>query len=572
VDEVVFGRYRLLSVIGRGGMGTVYRAHDTLIGRDVAIKVLPNELGADREYQQRFRREAITAARLNEPHIIPIHDTGEIDGRLYLVMPIVDGVDVQDLLQRDGPMSPERAVHIIEQLASALDAAHAVGLVHRDVKPTNALVTGNDFVYLIDFGIAHDSRATKLTGTGMVVGTFGYMAPERFEDGVIDARSDVYALACVLHECLTGHLPFPGDTLPQQMRAHLSQDPPRPSAERPGIPTGFDDVIARGMAKERDERYQAARDLAAAAHQALSTSPSRAAQTAVRARAVPTQPPRAAGLLDGQTPAATRHHAADAPTGPEPTAPAPRRDAAPRRLLRAGPIALVVVAVAAVTAIVVGIAGYLSRSPAPPTPAAQSAMPSGPTVAPVEQTALQGLLLSPEQLNTAMGTTGMTVTGTVSALPDAGGQVPDKACVPLEGPGQALAYAGSGFTAVSGQRAADQSHGVEQIVVSFSSAQAARAFFAASAQRWPACANRQHDETTTAGQTQVHTVGQVSDINGTLSATITGVVGKTGASGACERALTVANNVAIDIDACSASPSGAAVNIADQIAAKVPTG
>jgi serine/threonine kinase PknH len=190
------------------------------------------------------------------------------------------------------------------------------------------------------------------------------------------------------------------------------------------------------------------------------------------------------------------------------------------------------------------------------------------TVAP---TALQGLLLSPEQLSTAMGTTGMTVTGSVGTLPDGSGQVPDKACVALEGPGQATVYAGSGWNAVSGQRVADESHRVEQIVVSFSSAQQAHAFFAASAQRWPACANRQHDETTTTGQTQVHTVGQVSDINGTLSATITGVVGRTSASGVCERALTVANNVAIDIDACSAAPSGAAVNIADQIAAKVPT-
>jgi serine/threonine protein kinase len=139
---------------------------------------------------------------------------------------------VHGLLQRDGPMSPQRAVRIIEQLAAALDAAHAVGLVHRDVKPSNALVTGNDFAYLIDFGIAHDAAATKLTQTGATLGAFAYMAPERFTNAVVDARSDVYALACVLHECLTAHLPFPGDTLPQQMHAHLYQDPPRPSAPR----------------------------------------------------------------------------------------------------------------------------------------------------------------------------------------------------------------------------------------------------------------------------------------------------------------------------------------------------
>jgi serine/threonine kinase PknH len=241
--------------------------------------------------------------------------------------------------------------------------------------------------------------------------------------------------------------------------------------------------------------------------------------------------------------------------------------------VRPRPIVVAVVAVAVVAAVVVGITGYLSQSHAPPTPAAQSAMPSEPSIPPVAQTALPRLLLSPEQLSTAMGATGMTVTGSLSTLPDGSGQVPDKACVPLEGPGQAPAYADSGSTAVSGQRVADQSHAhpVEQILVLFPSAQDARAFFAASAQRWPACANRQHDETTTAGQTQVHTVGPVSNTNGTLSATVTGILARYGDSAVCERALTVANNVAIDIDACSASPSGAAVNIADQIAAKVPT-
>src|ERR1700758_3631638 len=189
-------------------MGKGYKAHDTMIGRDVAIKVLPAELGAEPGYRERFRREAHTAARLSEPHIIPIHDTGEIEGRLYLVMPVIDGIDVHDLLRRDGPMSPRRAVHVTEQLAAALDAAHAVGLVHRDVKPSNALVTGRAFVYLIDFGIAHDGAATKLTGTGMIVGTWAYMAPERFTAGTADARSDVYALACVLHACLTGDRPL----------------------------------------------------------------------------------------------------------------------------------------------------------------------------------------------------------------------------------------------------------------------------------------------------------------------------------------------------------------------------
>ena len=274
MDEVVFGRYRLIALIGEGGMGKVYKAHDSVIGRDVAIKVLPTELSAEPGYRERFRREAHTAARLTEPHIIPIYDTGEVDGQLYLVMPVIDGVDVQGLLARDGAMSPQRAVQVTSQLAAALNAAHAVGLVHRDIKPSNALVTGDDFVYLIDFGIAHDASDTKLTSTGMIVGSMAYMAPERFTTGTADGRADVYALACLLHECLTGAQPFPGESMEQQIGAHLTKDPPKPSALNPAVPVGFDEVIAVGMAKNPDQRYQSARDLATAAHQALTTSAS----------------------------------------------------------------------------------------------------------------------------------------------------------------------------------------------------------------------------------------------------------------------------------------------------------
>jgi predicted Ser/Thr protein kinase len=276
VDEVMFGRYRVISLIGEGGMGKVFKAHDTVIDRDVAIKVLPAEVADEPGYRQRFRREAHIAARLTEPHIIPIHDTGDIDGHLYLVMPIIDGLDLASVLKRDGPMSPQLAVRVIEQLAAALDAAHTQGLVHRDVKPSNALITAREFVYLIDFGIAHDAEATHLTRTGSVMGTFAYMAPERL-DGKCDARADTYALACVLHECLTGNQPFPGDSIPQQIRAHLVLDPPRPSVQRPGIPAAFDAVIARGMAKNPDQRYHSAQELATAAVQAI-TVPAAPAQ------------------------------------------------------------------------------------------------------------------------------------------------------------------------------------------------------------------------------------------------------------------------------------------------------
>lgn len=279
MDEIAFGRYRLIEVIGRGGMGTVYRAHDTMIDREVAIKVLPTEFAGEPGYRERFRREAHTAARLAEPHIVPIYDTGEIDGQLYLVMPVVDGLDLTSVLRRDGALQPAFAVRVIDQLGAALDAAHKRGLVHRDVKPSNALVTPDGFVYLIDFGIAHDAESTKLTRTGMAIGTWTYMAPERFTDGVADARGDVYALACVLHECLTGRSAFPGDTLEQQVAGHLTKDPPKPSALNPAVPAGFDEVIARGMAKDPDQRYQTAGQLAVGAHQALTGRPAPAPPT-----------------------------------------------------------------------------------------------------------------------------------------------------------------------------------------------------------------------------------------------------------------------------------------------------
>jgi beta-N-acetylhexosaminidase len=300
VDEVDFGRYRLIELIGEGGMGRVFRAHDAQLRQDVAIKVLPAEFATEPGYREQFLREAQTAAQLTEPHIIPIHEAGEIDGQLYLVMPVVDGIDLASLLERDGPMSPQLAVQVIEQLAAALDAAHAAGLVHRDVKPSNALMTGQGFVCLIDFGIAHGSTATKLSSTGTIVGTFAYMAPERFSAGVADARSDVYALACVLYECLTGEHPFPGDSMEQQIAGHLTVDPPQPSVCRPEVPPAFDEIIARGMAKDPDERYQTALDLAATARQALPEPvavpvPVPVAAFAATTTPAPPQPPPGAG-------------------------------------------------------------------------------------------------------------------------------------------------------------------------------------------------------------------------------------------------------------------------------------
>jgi serine/threonine-protein kinase len=265
-----FGHYRLEALLGTGGMGEVYRAHDSRHDRDVAIKLLPEVLAGDHEYIERFRRESRVAARLREPHVIPIHDFGEIDGRLYIDMRLVDGADIAKALEA-GPMPPARAVHLISQVADALDAAHDDGLVHRDVKPTNVLITPSDFVYVVDFGIARSigTAGTSLTMTGAAIGTLDYMAPERFTMSSIDGRTDVYSLTCLLYECLTTQRPFKGRDLPSLMYAHLFQDPPRPVELAEDLPPGLNDVIARGMAKEPADRFPTAGALAAAAREAV---------------------------------------------------------------------------------------------------------------------------------------------------------------------------------------------------------------------------------------------------------------------------------------------------------------
>ncbi|WP_434086160.1 protein kinase domain-containing protein [Nocardia sputorum] len=278
-----FGPYELRSLLGKGGMGEVYEAYDTVKDRVVAVKLLSEELAKDPMYQLRFRRESQAAARLAEPHVIPIHDWGVIDGVLFIDMRLVRGVDLRTLLRGQGPLSPARAVGIIEQIASALDAAHASNLVHRDVKPANILVTDADFAYLVDFGIAHTEGDSAVTLVGMAVGSYIYMAPERFDVGPVTGRADVYSLACVLHECLTGATPFPSASMNVLIKAHMSDPPPRPSTQAAGIPVALDEVVNRGMAKDPADRFPTATALARAARAALAAAPATGPTLVVRA-------------------------------------------------------------------------------------------------------------------------------------------------------------------------------------------------------------------------------------------------------------------------------------------------
>jgi len=292
-----FGRYRLIELLGRGGMGEVWRAFDTVTERVVALKVLPIEYADDAVFQERFRWEARSAAGLDEPHVVPIYDFGEIDGRLYVTMRLIKGRDLNGILS-DGPMDAERAVRIIDQIASALHAAHKVDLVHRDVKPSNILVTDDDFAYLIDFGIAaRTARQSGLTSTATVIGTLAYMAPERLTTGQTDARADIYSLACVFYECLTGSQPFSGDSMEQQVGGHIALPPPRISNRHANVPAQLDAVIAKGMAKDPDDRYATTREMAQAARAAITapaTAPIPLPPTAAATRPNPLTPTAAA--------------------------------------------------------------------------------------------------------------------------------------------------------------------------------------------------------------------------------------------------------------------------------------
>ncbi|MEV6098118.1 protein kinase [Nocardia sp. NPDC051981] len=264
-----FGQYELRRLLGVGGMGEVYEAYDTVRDRVVAVKLLDVDLARQPTYVERFRRESRTAAKLQEPHVIPVHDWGEVDGVLFIDMRLVRGRDLKAYLHDEGPMAPEQAVTVVEQAAAALDAAHEGGLVHRDVKPANILLTGETFAYLVDFGIAHTESDVQLTQTGNAIGSFAYMAPERFEHNAsVSPGADIYALACVLYECLTGGPPFRVEGNLATIRAHMLTPPPRPSV-RAGVPVGLDQVVAIGMAKDPTRRYATAGQLARAARAAL---------------------------------------------------------------------------------------------------------------------------------------------------------------------------------------------------------------------------------------------------------------------------------------------------------------
>jgi hypothetical protein len=293
--------YRIESQIGAGGMAVVYRARDERLERWIALKVIAPEWANDEEFRRRFAAESLAAARVDDPHVIPVYEAGQAGEVLFIAMRLVTGADLWGILRREGALSPQRTLELLSPVASALDAAHAAGLVHRDVKPGNILVDERpgrpDHVYLADFGLSKGAVAgISLTGTGKLVGTPDYSAPEQVQGHDVDGRADQYALACVAFELLTGRAPYQRDQPLAVLLAHLSAPPPSLAVQWPGMPEAADEVIARALDKRPGQRYASCRDFTEALREAFGLpsylSGGIARQPASPAGGEPTRPSR----------------------------------------------------------------------------------------------------------------------------------------------------------------------------------------------------------------------------------------------------------------------------------------
>src|SRR3954454_12912311 len=306
------GRYELAEVLGYGGMAEVHRGRDMRLGRDVAIKTLRSDLARDPTFQSRFRREAQSAASLNHPSIVAVYDTGEDvrDGAVspYIVMEYVEGRTLRQVLESEGRLLPQRALEITAQICTALDQAHRAGIVHRDVKPGNVMLTPTGEVKVMDFGIARalTSSAATMTQTAAVIGTAHYLSPEQARGEHVDARSDVYSAGCLLYELVTGAPPFSGDTAVAVAYQHVREDPVPPSRVESDVTAPIDAIVLKAMAKNPANRYQTAADMRADIERALAGRPVEATPVLAQDNPVLAPSPATTVLLRQQQPRAGR--------------------------------------------------------------------------------------------------------------------------------------------------------------------------------------------------------------------------------------------------------------------------
>jgi eukaryotic-like serine/threonine-protein kinase len=546
----VFAGYRIERLLGAGGMGTVYLARNPELPRSDALKVLSAELSRDPGFRGRFIREADVASSLDHPNIVSVHRRGEFNGQLWIAMQFVDGTDADNAL-RTGTLTPPRAVHIVSQVAKALDYAHQRGVIHRDVKPANFLLSGpigpDERVLLGDFGIARALSDVGLTDTGSVVATLSYAAPEVLNGQPIDGRSDVYSLGCTLFRMLTGQMPFAGaEGLGGVMAAHLHAPPPRVTDRMPGFSPRMDAVIATAMAKDPARRFQTAQQLAAAAADALNDN--RLSTTAAWQ-----QPP-----TWQQPPLPT--YPVQPPPWLVPPPPAKRR-----RWIAASLAVAVVAAVA--TAVV--LASTL-RSPHDAAPTGESTSSSSTTApkTPVPVSALPGLLLLPEQVATIIGAAGtMTTVPTRSTLYDDAPEISEKDCLGAFGAAEHVTYGNSGWTGAQLQYMRDENfeHEAFQGLIAFPTAEAAQKLVAAQQAVWAKCAHRNITLNKPTGQ-QHRILGPLIDADGVLS--MTSVMQESAGRG-CQHALGARNNIVIDTNVCRQDVTNQAVDLFKAIAPKV---
>jgi eukaryotic-like serine/threonine-protein kinase len=593
LGSVVAG-YRIERELGAGGMGTVYVAANPTLPRHDALKVLSTELSRDAEFRARFIREASVASALDHPNIVSVYNRGQTEDReLWIAMQFVDGTNADDAL-RDGTMTPQRAVHIIAEVAKALDYAHSRNVVHRDVKPANFLLSGppgpDERVLLGDFGIARALDDVGLTVTGSVMATVAYAAPEVLSGMPFDGRADLYSLGCTLFRLLTGKTPFSAaNGMAAVMMAHLQRPPPRVTDQVPSLPAAFDAVIATAMAKDPAARFQSAAALAEAAGAALSD---RAASSTAPWYPVPSREVSSYPSLGGEPPWWQQSGPRTA-LGPPTQFGAPPAGLAPPRRRRRSVIAAAVAAVALVVAGIVTVVVWPRGESAPPStvgsPAGErqqpgSTAPQGPPADDVPAEALRSILLTANQITADIGGEPMVLEEDRHDLFDDSATIDTPECLgawaPAQQPvyAQQPAFAGGGSTSVAAQvlRAMNQKvwqDGVIQAVVTFASTNArlsshddATTFVQSQQRQWDACGGRTVTVTPPGQPAQAWEFGHPGTSGGafTLDAMLHG------GGGFCQRGVKVAGNVVIDIRQCRAQGGANVPALVNATAGKVP--
>lgn len=535
--QIVAG-YRILRVLGTGGMGTVYLATNPALPRREALKVLSAELSRNPDFRARFVREAEVAASLDHPHIVSVYNRGQTaDGQLWIAMQFVDGTDAE-AAQRSGTMTAQRAVHIVTDVAKALDYAHARGVIHRDVKPANFLLSGtpgaDERALLGDFGIARALDDVGLTATGSVLATIAYAAPEALSGAQLDGRADIYSLGCTLFSLLTGRTPFSsGNGMAAVMMAHLHHPPPRVSDFLSHLPPALDVVIATAMAKDPAARFPSASALAQAAQAALSD----------------------------QLPAGSHYATPQAALRPA-SEPLQERRSRPRRrawmLAGAAAVLLVSGSIAAVTMAdrehpaepATAVASEASAHSTIPLAGPEPDSPLGPASNDVQPAALRAILLPADQLRSNSTARELVLEEDFTALLDDTAATPPD-CVGTWAPAQERAYGGRGQTGVAVQvlramnrRATDE--GVVQAVVSYPTHMAAVQSLQEQQRQWQRCAGQLITVAVAGSGPHAWEFGP-SEV---FAGTVTSAARLRDGTAVCQHGINVRGNVLIDIRQC----------------------